>query len=330
MRIYEWFFMHCRNHHCNNHVNHVIILLTKWTGHNMDEMLSLFTVGPWCVEFYYDPSPPSSMTFDFTQEGTMTRFARDFLLETCVEPFIYNNSQVFIKVYNDNPGLKQPRVVQIQVIGYNIRCDPIGGINMILMPSCDDPENCRNHVICGNTVMTYIGEMPRCVSHCELNYSDWDYAVLNIIKVDDLAFSYTSWQICEIGVIGWIFSLFSPFGVKDLGHNLGTIMWRLWQQGIYFSASLTKTPWYSFMNLHWKIATLLLFLPLLKIRRSLMRIPKPGKTVFILKRAPGCLYPRRCTFIAHGHWILASHNVTSLLFMPRTWSSGCYILPWYL
>ena len=164
-------------------------------------MQPYFTVGPLCVEFYYDPSPPSPMTFDFTLKGTMTRFARDFYLETCLQPFTDELSQVFIKVYNGNPAPRLPRIVQIQVIGHNITCDPIGGFNIVLMPSCNSSVPCPSPVTCTNTVMTYFGGLPRCISRCELDYTDWDYVVLNIIKIADLSISYTNWRICEIGVI---------------------------------------------------------------------------------------------------------------------------------
>ena len=167
-------------------------------------MQPYFTVGPLCVEFYYDPSPPSPVAFNFTQKGTMTRFARDFYLETCLQPFTDDHRHVFIKVYNDKPAPSLPRMVQIQVVGYNIKCDPIRGLKILLMPSCNNPGNCPNLVICTNVAVTYFGGLPRCMSRCRLDYADWDYVVLNIIKVADASFSYTTWKICEISVIGWI------------------------------------------------------------------------------------------------------------------------------
>ena len=30
VRIYAWFFMHCRNHHSDSHANYVIIIITTW------------------------------------------------------------------------------------------------------------------------------------------------------------------------------------------------------------------------------------------------------------------------------------------------------------
>ena len=30
VRIYAWFFMHCRNHHSDSHANHVITLIPAW------------------------------------------------------------------------------------------------------------------------------------------------------------------------------------------------------------------------------------------------------------------------------------------------------------
>ena len=31
VRIYAWFFMHCRNHHSDSHTNHVIIFYNGWS-----------------------------------------------------------------------------------------------------------------------------------------------------------------------------------------------------------------------------------------------------------------------------------------------------------
>ena len=40
VRIYAWFFMHCRNHHSDNHTNHVIIALRK--GMSFDSNFIMF------------------------------------------------------------------------------------------------------------------------------------------------------------------------------------------------------------------------------------------------------------------------------------------------
>ena len=48
VRIYAWFFMHCRNHHSDSHANHVII--TPWYLHHIEVQLYI-EAGLWTANF---------------------------------------------------------------------------------------------------------------------------------------------------------------------------------------------------------------------------------------------------------------------------------------
>ena len=58
VRIYAWFFMHCRNHHSDNHANHVITMPYKHFGSwDIDAMWNFYQklyLRIFCFEYFFN------------------------------------------------------------------------------------------------------------------------------------------------------------------------------------------------------------------------------------------------------------------------------------
>ena len=161
----------------------------------------VISVAPECAEIYTTSHSTCDEPSFLSRPDAVSKLLTDSNLQTCEQAFVDSTKTYFrAKVANavTVTGLV-PRIMTVHIVGYGLRCAPVLGINVIILPSCQLAGNFKTPITCTSKSETLLPRgMVRCTSLCDVRQVEWNIALVDIQRHPGANINYNTWSICEI------------------------------------------------------------------------------------------------------------------------------------
>ena len=154
---------------------------------------------PDCAEIYTTFQSACDEQSLSARSDAVSKLLTDSNFQTCEQVFADSTKTSFrAKIANAVSGLV-PRIMTVYIVGYNLRCAPILGVNVIIIPSCQIAGSCEAPIVCTSKPETFLASgMVRCTALCDTRHVEWNFALVDIHRQREADISYDTWRICEI------------------------------------------------------------------------------------------------------------------------------------
>ena len=162
------------------------------------------SVTPGCVGIYTTIPATCDEPLFSTPPDRVSKLLTDSDKDTCVQTFVDQRTTYFrAKVINTFTGMFQSKIT-VYVTGYDLRCSPAIGVNIMILPSCELADTCDVPIICRSKSELFLpGGMVQCIAWCEAREVKWNFALVSMQRKPGSDIDYDTWRVCEVTFEFW-------------------------------------------------------------------------------------------------------------------------------
>ena len=162
---------------------------------------SCVSATPGCAEMYTSFQSACDEPSSSTRADAVSRLLTDSDFHTCERTFIDSAKTSFrVKIANTVSSIV-PRITTVNVTGHGLRCSPVLGVNVIILPSCQQAGSCPAPIVCTSKPEIFLPNgMVRCTAMCDARRVAWNVALVDIQRQPGAEINYEAWRICEITI----------------------------------------------------------------------------------------------------------------------------------
>ena len=156
-------------------------------------------VAPECVEIYSTFQPTCGDTSFLAPSAVASKLFTDSDIHTCEQAFVASTKTHFRAKVVNVLSETYSRVMTVYVTGYGLRCSPVVGIKVNIIPSCQLTGACEAPITCSSTSEIFLHSgLVRCAALCNVSKVEWELALVDIKREPGVDIDYDAWQICDI------------------------------------------------------------------------------------------------------------------------------------